>query len=63
MGRARIVVTAHGPSFEVWVEQDGRRLLFAIAGSLEDAEEDAREAEREYRPKPRPGGKMNPEMP
>jgi hypothetical protein len=52
MGSPRIVVTAHGPSFEVWVEQDGRRFLFAIAGSLEDAEEDAREAEREYRPKP-----------
>ena len=53
MGKARIIITReHRPSYEVWVEQDGRRHLFAIAGSLEDAEEDAREAEREYGPKP-----------
>ena len=51
MGKARIIITGHGPSYEVWVEQDGRRHLFAIAGSLEDAEEEAREAEREYGPK------------
>jgi hypothetical protein len=46
--KARITMTtgAH-PSYEVWVEQDGRSHLFAIAGSLEDAEEEAREAERE----------------
>jgi hypothetical protein len=52
MGKARIIITGHGPSYEVWVEQDGRRHLFAIAGSLEDAEENAREAEREYGTKP-----------
>jgi hypothetical protein len=48
MRKARITKTreAH-PSYEVWVEQDGRSYLFAIAGSLEDAEEEAREAERE----------------
>jgi hypothetical protein len=52
MGKARIIITTeHCPSYEVWVEQDGRRHLFAIAGSLEDAEEEAREAEREYGPK------------
>jgi hypothetical protein len=50
MGKARIIITEHPPSYEVWVEQDGRRFLFAIAGSLEDAEEDAREAVREYWP-------------
>jgi len=46
--KARITITtgAH-PSYEVWVEQDGSHLV-AIAGSLEDAEEEAREAEREY---------------
>jgi hypothetical protein len=30
----------------------GRRFLFAIAGSPEDAAEEAREAEREYGPNP-----------
>jgi hypothetical protein len=52
MGKARIIITGHPPSYEVWVEQDGRRFLFAIAGSLEDAGEEAREAEREYGPNP-----------
>jgi hypothetical protein len=49
MRKARITKTTEThPSYEVWVEQDGRSHLFAIAGSLEDAEEEAREAEREY---------------
>jgi hypothetical protein len=52
MGNARIIITGHGPSYEVWVEQDGRCFLFAIAGSLEDAGEEVREAEREYGPNP-----------
>jgi hypothetical protein len=52
MGKARIIITEHPPSYEVWVEQDGRRFLFAIAGSLEDAGEEAREAEREYELRP-----------
>jgi hypothetical protein len=52
MGKACIIITEHGPSYEVWVEQDSRRFLFAIAGSLEDAGEEAREAEREYGTKP-----------
>ena len=47
--KARITITTEAhPSYEVWVEQDGRRHLVAIAGSLGDAEEEAREAEREY---------------
>jgi hypothetical protein len=52
MGKAGIIITEHPPSYEVWVEQDGRRFLFAIAGSPEDAGEEAREAEREYGPNP-----------
>ncbi len=49
MRKARITKTTEThPSYEVWVEQDGHSHLFAIAGSLEDAEEEAREAEREY---------------
>jgi hypothetical protein len=48
MRKARIKITEAHPSYEVWVEQDGRSHLFAIAGSLEDAEGEAREAEREY---------------
>ena len=47
--KARITITTEAhPSYEVWVEQDDRRHLVAIAGSLEEAEEEAREAEREY---------------
>jgi hypothetical protein len=60
MGKARIIITGHGPSYEVWVEQDGRRFLFAIAGSLEDAGEEAREAGERIRDKAWPGGKMTP---
>ena len=53
MKKARITITTEPrQSYEIWVEQDGRRHLFAIAGSLEDAEEEAREAEREYGLKP-----------
>src|ERR1700686_2549033 len=53
MKKARIPITTEPrQSYEIWVEQDGRRHLFAIAGSLEDAEEEAREAEREYGLKP-----------
>jgi hypothetical protein len=49
MRKVRITKTTEPhPSYEVWVEQGGRSHLFAIAGSLEDAEEEAREAEREY---------------
>jgi hypothetical protein len=52
MRRARITITtADHRSYAVWVEQDGLRHLFSIAGSLEDAQEDAREAERIYGPK------------
>jgi len=41
--KARITITTEAhPSYEVWVEQDGRRHLVAIAGSLGDAEEEAR---------------------
>src|ERR1700731_1600299 len=60
MGKACIIITEHGPSYEVWVEQDGRRFLFAIAGSLEDAGEEAREAGERIRDKAWPGGKMTP---
>jgi hypothetical protein len=53
MKKARITIsTEPRQSYEIWVEQDGRRHLFAIAGSLEDAEEEASEAEREYGLKP-----------
>src|ERR1700694_2032573 len=49
MKKARITITTEPrQSYEIWVEQDGRRHLFAIAGSLEDAEEEAREAEGDY---------------
>jgi hypothetical protein len=46
MQKARITVVRCPPSYEVWVEQGGRRHLFAIAGSFEDAQAEAAEEER-----------------
>jgi hypothetical protein len=64
MRKARITKTTEAhPSYEVWVEQDGRSHLFAIAGSLEDAEEEAREAEREYGLRPIREDKCPPKRP
>jgi len=48
MQKARITVVRRPPSYEVWVEQGGRRHLFAIAGSFEDAQAEAAEAKKEY---------------